>query len=305
MDIRQLRYFVAVAECGGFTNAASRLRIAQSALSRNIGKLETELGTSLFKRSARGAELSQSGHLLLEHAKSVINQVEQARAAILAQRTVLSGEVAIGTWSNISRYIYGPLAQSFLSEFPNVNLKLREGQVYILLEGLQTGWLDLAILVNPEHATNLHQEPLSHERVYLVGAPEDPTMSKELAGISDLRDLPLVLMQRPNGSRTTAEAAAAVKGFSLNIRHEVASVAVLKDFVARGLGYGLLPHSSVVDQMRDGSLATTAIPGLSLTRTLVRRADQPPLTVVSELSRHVHLVFEQLHRDGRFGPPPV
>jgi LysR family nitrogen assimilation transcriptional regulator len=293
-----------VAECGGFTSAAARLRIAQSALSRNIQSLETELGTSLFERSARGAVLSQSGRLLWEHAKSITAQVEQARAAILAQRTVLSGEVAIGTWSNMSRYIYGPLAQSFLAEFPQVNLKLREGQVYILLEGLQTGWIDLAIMVNSEPSTILHQEPLSHERVYLVGACDDSDMPRELTDVGDLRNLPLVLMHRPNGSRTTAEAEATARGFSLNIRHEVGSTAVVKDFVARGLGYGLLPHSSVVDQMRDGSLATTAIPGLSLTRLLVRRADQPPSPLISELSRHVHLIFEQLRSEGRLGPPP-
>jgi LysR family transcriptional regulator, nitrogen assimilation regulatory protein len=304
VDLRQLRYFITIAELGSFTDAAERLRIAQSALSRAVGLLEKELGVRLFERKARGVAVSRAGHLLWEHAKSILLQVEHARADVAAEAKVLSGEVSLGTWASMGRLIFGQLAESFLSEFPHVSLKLREGQPYTLLDGLAAGWLDLAIMVDAKTTKELHHEPLFSDPIYLVGPPRDPSMPREIKGIEDIKDIPLVLMQRPNGSRTLCDAAAQRAGFALTVRHEVGSTAVVNDFVCRGLGFGLLPYSSIVEQMRSGTLATAHIPGLSVARILVRRADRAPSPIVSELSRHVHAVFDDLRRQGRICSAP-
>jgi LysR family nitrogen assimilation transcriptional regulator len=304
VDLRQLRYFITIAELGSFRDAAERLRIAQSALSRMIGLLEKELGVRLFERNPRGVAVSRAGHLLWEHAKSIMLQVEHARADIAAEAKVPSGEVSLGTWSSMGRLIFGRLAESFLSEFPHVSLRMREGQPYMLLEGLAAGWLDLAIMADAKTTKELHYEPLFSDPIYLVGPPRDPSMPKKVKGVEDLKDIPLVLMQRPNGSRALCDAAAERTGFALTVRHEVGSTAVVKDFVCRGLGFGLLPYSSIVDQMRSGTLATARIPGLSVPRTLVRRADRVPSPIVCELTRHLHTVFDDLRRQGRIGPAP-
>lgn len=301
MDLRQLQYFLQITETGSVREAAARVRVAQSALSRQIRGLEQELGVALFDRHARGVTLTRAGERLRDRASAILRDVEATRAELMAEGAFPSGMAAIGTSAGTSRMLYGRLAERFREEFPAVTLTLIEGAPYLLLESLDTGRLDLAILVNPEPRASLVFEPLATEQVYLIGAPGEGRVPKRPVGVDALQDLPLILFPRPSGSRMYFERAAAEAGIAFRLAYEVDSQDVIKDFVARGLGYGLLPYSSMHREMSEGRISAVAVDGLALTRTLVRRADHALAPAAAELARLVQAEMAAMAETGVFG----
>jgi len=301
VDLRQLRYFAAVAEHGSFSEASARLHVAQSALSRHAQALESELGVKLLERQARGVTLTESGALLLERARRILDEVETTRAEVMAQARLPSGQAVIGTTSTTSRILYGPLAQRFAREFPNVRLRFVEGVPYLLLEGLDTGQIDLAVMVDPEPRASLILEPLVTEQEFLIGAPGDVRLPDGACEIAALAGLPLILLPRPAGSRIKLDRMAAEARLALDVTHEVANVDVVKDFVERGLGLGILPFSSISPGVAEGRYRAAPIAGLTITRTLVRRADRAPTPAMVELERLIKDEIARMIDAGGFG----
>ncbi len=301
MDLRQLRYFVAIAEVGNVREAADRVRVAQSALSRHVRALEDELGVRLLNRHARGVTLTGAGERLNRRAMELLRQVDEMRAEIIAEGELPAGGVSVGTSPATSRLLYGRLAVSVGADLPRVVLDLVEGASHWLLEGLDAGRLDLAILVNPEPRASLILDPLVSEQVYLLAAPGDRRVPRERAVVEDLGNLPLVMFPRPAGSRMAFEHAAAVAGVPLTVAHEVQSQDVLKEFVMRGLGYGLLPYSSTRAEVLAKRISAVPVEGLVLTRMLVRRIDHPMTPAVAEVAGRIKLIVALLADDGIFG----
>ena len=301
MDLRQLRYFVAIAETGNVRQAADRVRVAQSALSRHVRALEAELGVRLLDRHARGVSLTGAGERLNLRAVEILRRVDEMRAEIIAAGELPAGAVSVGTSPATSRLLYGRLAERMGEDLPRVVLDFVEGASHWLLEGLDAGRLDLAILVNPEPRASLKLDPLVNEQVYLLAASGDRRLPRGRASVEDLRDLPLVLFPRPAGSRMEFEHAAAAAGFPLSIAHEVQSQDVLRDFVVRGLGYGLLPYSSMRPEQAGKRIKAVAVDGLALTRTLVRREDRPMSPAVAEVAGRIKRIVDALAASGTFG----
>jgi LysR family nitrogen assimilation transcriptional regulator len=301
MDLRQLRYFIAIAEAGNVREAAERVRVAQSALSRHVRALEDEFGVQLLERHARGVSLTGAGERLNRRAMDLLRLVDEMRAEIIAEGEVPAGGVSVGTSPAASRLLYGRLAERVGQDMPRVVLDLVEGAAHSLLEGLDAGRLDLAILVNPEPRASLILDPLVSEQVYLLAAHGDRRVPRERAVVEDLANLPLVLFPRPAGSRMAFEHAATAAGVALTVGHEVQSQDVLREFVMRGLGYGLLPYSSMRGELAAKRISAVAVDGLALTRTLVRRMDHPMTPAVAEVAARIRQIVDSLAADGTFG----
>jgi LysR family nitrogen assimilation transcriptional regulator len=300
MELRQLRYFVQVVEAGSVRAASSRVHVAQSALSRHIAALEDELGVALLERHARGVATTRAGARLVERARAILRQVDETRAEIMAEGGVPAGAAAIGASAGTSRLIYGRLAERFAADYPSIDLGLVEGAPYLLLEGLDTGRLDLAVMVDPEPRASLAFDVLAVEQVYLIGAKGERRMPGAKARVSDLAGLPLVLFPRPSGSRMSYERAAAAAGLALTMAYEVDGQEVIKDLIARGLGFGLLPFSSIDRDVRQSRFAAVPVEELTLTRTLVGHADRPETPAVATLAEIVRDEFRALEAAGAF-----
>ncbi|MGA0315271.1 MAG: LysR family transcriptional regulator, partial [Alphaproteobacteria bacterium] len=266
MELRQLRYFKAIAEYGSFSEASLRLRVAQSALSRHTASLEQELGVALFERLPRGVTLTDSGTLLLDRAKDILERVQITRGEVMAKAALPSGEVVIGTTSTTSRILYGPLAERFAKDYPNVRLKFVEGVPYVLLEGLDTDRIDLAVMVDPEASSTLEFAPLVTEQEYLVGPFPSDFSANQPIDITSLASYPLILLPRPAGSRVKLDRLAREANIQLDVKHEVANIDVVKDFITRGLGLGILPQSSVSEEVSKKRFSVSPVQGLSITR---------------------------------------
>jgi len=300
LELRQLRYFKAIAEYGSFSEASLRLRVAQSALSRHTASLEQELGVALFERLPRGVTLTDSGTLLLDRAKDILERVQITRGEVMAKAALPSGEVVIGTTSTTSRILYGPLAERFAKDYPNVRLKFVEGVPYVLLEGLDTDRIDLAVMVDPEASSTLEFAPLVTEQEYLVGPFPSDFSANQPIDITSLASYPLILLPRPAGSRVKLDRLAREANIQLDVKHEVANIDVVKDFITRGLGLGILPQSSVSEEVSKKRFSVSPVQGLSITRTLVRRADRTPTPAVTVLSNVIREEIDLIFKENKF-----
>ena len=301
MDLRQLRYFAAIAQSGSFREASARANVAQSALSRHMRALEDELGIALFERHARGIRLTPEGIRLKQRADGILRDVEETRAELSATGASPKGTVTLGASATSSRLLYARLAEAASRRYPDIDLRMTEGASYFLLEGLDTGRIDLAVMVDPEPRAYFATEPLVTEKVYLVGARNMPDMPSGPCTIADFDGKPLVLFSRPSGSRARLETAAAERNVALNVRFEAASPDVIKDFVRRGLGYGMMPFSSIFRDLEDGGLVASEIDGIELTRTFIRRTDRPASPAVSAVAGLLRSEFAALRKEGVFG----
>ena len=168
MDLKQLEYFVRVAELGSFTRAAQVLGVAQPALSRQVRLLEVELRQNLLTRNGRGATPTEAGQVLLEHGRGILHQVERAREELGRVRSGLSGRVALGLPPSVARVLTVPLTRAFRERLPQAQLSISEGLSTAMQENLLNGRLDIAVLYNASPVAGIELRPLITEELLLV-----------------------------------------------------------------------------------------------------------------------------------------
>ncbi len=280
MDLKQLEYFVRVAELGSFTRAAQVLGIAQPALSRQVRLLEVELRQNLLVRNGRGATPTEAGQLLLEHGRGILHQVERAREELSRVRTGLAGKVAVGLPPSIARVLTVPLTRAFRQKLPQAQLSISEGLSTAMQENLQSGRLDIALLYNPSPLQGLEYTPLMQEELVLVqprppGLAEDPPPPP--LPLKALAELPLVIPSRPNAVRMRIESALAEQQAKPQIELEIDGVAAILDLVADGAGYAVLSRNAVKHSIRPSAFSTRTLgqPALSIELTTAISALRP------------------------------
>jgi LysR family nitrogen assimilation transcriptional regulator len=277
MDLKQLEYFVRVAELGSFTRASSVLDIAQPALSRQVRLLEVELRQNLLLRNGRGVTTTEAGKLLLEHGRGILHQVERAREDLGRVRGALAGRVAVGLPPSIARLMTVPLTREFRKRLPNAALSISEGLTMSMLEDLQTGRLDIALLYNPSPSPELDTQPLFEEQMFLIGPRAAKTKATPTTvTLKEISELPLVIPSRPNAIRMLVETAMAGIGCKPGISLEIDGVAAILDLVADGAGYAILPHYA---------LATSAHPDAFEARPIVNPKLSGKLALATSANR--------------------
>ena len=303
MDLKQLGYFVRVAELGSFTKAAAALQVAQPALSRQVRLLEVELRQSLLLRNGRGAVPTEAGQLLLEHGRGILHQVERAREELGRVRGTLAGRVAIGLPPSLARLVAVPLTRRFRQQLPQARLSITEGLSVSMQDALLNGRLDLALLYNAQPLPELELQPLFDEELMLVQAhPEaephapsgatSPTLAPHPAPLplAELAQLPLLIPTRPNALRMHVEVELAKLGLRPRIALEIDGVAAILDLVADGLGCAVLPRHAVAASGRPAAFAMRAIgpPALRIPVALASSA-QRPSTLTQRTARELIL----------------
>ena len=262
MDLRQLEYFVRVAELGSFTRAAQVLGIAQPALSRQVRLLEVELRQNLLVRNGRGATPTEAGQLLLEHGRGILHQVERAREELGRVRSGLAGRVALGLPPSVARVLAVPLTRAFRQRMPEAQLSISEGLSTAMQENLHNGRLDIAVLYNPSPMPGIEHQPLIEEELLLVqprppGLQEDPPPPP--LPLQEVAGLPLVIPSRPNAIRMHVEAEMAALGCRPSIALEIDGVSAILDLVADGAGCAILSRNAVMRSINPSAFALRAI----------------------------------------------
>ena len=250
MDLKQLAYFVRVAELGSFTRASIALDIAQPALSRQVRLLEVELRQNLLTRTGRGAIPTEAGKLLLNHGRGILHQVEVAREELAAVRGGLAGRVSIGLPPSLSKLITVPLTQAFRRQLPLAQLTLTEGFSVLMQEGLRVGNLDMAVLYNAERSPELEVSSLHTEELVLISRRTGTKTAsfkkaskekRQTIGLAAVAELPLILPSRPNAFRILIESEMITIGCKPQITLEVDGLNAILSLVREGMGHAVLP----------------------------------------------------------------
>lgn len=284
MDLKQLEYFVRVAELGSFTRAAIELDVAQPALSRQVRLLEVELRQNLLVRNGRGAVPTEAGKLLLEHGRGILHQVERAREDLGRLRGGLAGRVAVGLPTSVARVLTVPLTRAFREALPEARLSISEGLSGSLQEGLTSGRLDIVVLYNAQPSREMDVTPLMEEDLLLVrarppGLHEDPPPGPiELAEVAKL---PLVIPTRPNAIRMYVEAEMADIGCRPNVVLEIDGVSAILDLVLDGAGCAILSRNALLNTPRPSAYTAQQIgsPPLRIRLSLATSLQRPATPV--------------------------
>ena len=282
MDLKQLEYFVRVAELGSFTRAAVALNVAQPALSRQVRLLEVELRQNLLVRNGRGATPTEAGKLLLAHGRGILHQVERAREELGRVRGALAGRVAIGLPPTLARLLTVPLTRAFRQRLPEASLSISEGLSSTMQDWLLTGRLDIAVLYNAQPMAELELQPLVDEELWLVqarppGLPEDPPPAP--LPLRALAELPLIIPSRPNATRMQVEQELAGVGCRAQVALEIDGVSAILDLVADGAGSALLSRHAVLSSIRPSAYRLRAIEPPLRTRVSLATSALRPATL--------------------------
>jgi LysR family nitrogen assimilation transcriptional regulator len=267
MDIRELRSFIHVARAGSFSRAASELYIAQPALSRQIAKLEEEIGVPLLIRYGRGVRLTAAGARLLERAEMITHMVNETGEQVRASADEEGGHLAVGLPPTIGALIGAELIRDFRARWPRVTLHLREGLSSSLQEWVLDKRVDLAVVYNQPLLDAFDVRPLFSEPMILIG-PLGAPGRKHSYQIRDLADVPLILPGLPHSNRRLVEQAAIQHGVRLRVELEVDSVALTKQLVKAGLGYSILTQVAIKEEVSRGELVAYAIERPSIRSTV-------------------------------------
>ncbi|MBT9462899.1 LysR substrate-binding domain-containing protein [Hydrogenophaga sp.] len=284
MDLKQLEYFVRVAELGSFTRASMALNVAQPALSRQVRLLEVELRQNLLVRNGRGATPTEAGKLLLAHGRGILHQVERAREELGRVRGALAGRVAIGLPPSLARVLTVPLTRAFRAQLPEASLSISEGLSVTMQEWLTTGRLDIAVLYNAQPAAEIEIHPLRDEELLLV-EPRPPGLSEDpptAISLREVADMPLVIPSRPNAIRMQVETEMANIGCRPTVALEIDGVSAILDLVADGAGAALLSRNAVASSIRPSAYRIRTVNPPLKTRLCLATSSQRPATLTQQ-----------------------
>lgn len=293
-ELRQVRYFVAVAEELSFTRAAARLRIAQQSLSQQISTLEGILGVRLFDRDMRGTRLTQAGELFVPEARAVVERAERAVSTVHRAARGEIGRVNLAFLASITHHLLPPVVRAFRQRFPDVELTTEDVNIAQLVAGVESGRYN-AGFSRPPLVDGLAQRHLLTERVCAVLPAGHPLATRDELNLADLAGEPWVLTQRttwpPWHRHYDAEFRAA--GFEPNVVQRATNVQNLLGLVAAGVGVTRLAESA--RNLRRSGVVFVPIAGERAATVLVCRpgVEQPAVArlveVVTELAESTDL----------------
>lgn len=276
MDLKQLEYFVRVAELGSFTRAAVALRIAQPALSRQVRSLEIECRQNLLLRNGRGVTVTEAGRLVLEQGRGILHQVERLRQELGRRRDARVGKVALGLPPSLSTTLAVPLARAFGRELPDAALAIAEGLSTTMQDALIAGRIDVALLFDAAPRPELDLRTIGVQGLWLVDR-RTPSARSMPVTLAELAATPLVIPSRPNAVRMLVETALARVALRPAIAVEVDAIAAIVQLVLDGRGAAVLTREAVAHLATAGRLRLRAIgdPPLDCRLSLATSARRP------------------------------
>lgn len=309
MELRQLRYFVAIVDHGSLSRAALILHVAQPALTQQLRQLEEELGVQLLHRSAQGVLSTDAGKVFYEHAQAILKQVADARSAVAQSAERPSGAVTLGLPHSISGALALPLLTATRAQYPEITLQLTEELTGNLGDQLKSGRINLAVLFDDGQLGQFATTPLVEEELRFICRTDRPYGAGEKSlTLQQALATTLILPGLQHGVRPRIESVARAAGLTVGNVIEINSIAILKSALLADMGATLLPSAPVLDELQRGTLRAQRIDQPSISRTVVLCYSRNiPLTnAATAISRLVRQVSETLCVDGLWpGATPI
>jgi len=293
MELRQLRYLVALADERSFTRAAAREHIAQPALSQQIQRLEREVGLGLVERTTRRVAITDAGEMLVARARRILAELDAAHNELQRLKGIQTGHLTLGAMHTMGPIDISLALAVFHARHPLIELTVREDFSESLAERLRADEVDLAFLSVTEriesHGLGLHQL-VSEELVAVLPAGHELAGRGRIA-MAELEGEQFISYREGARLRELLIAAARQAGFEPDIKFESNESQRIRALVARGLGVAILPRSDTIDAGPGIAIASLVEPKLARDITLAWRADRRQPPAVSEFLRIAMEVF--------------
>lgn len=254
MNIRDLEYLVALAEHKHFRRAADACHVSQPTLSGQIRKLEDELGIILLERTSRKVLFTQSGLLLVDQAKTVLREVKLLKEMASNQGKEMTGPLHVGVIPTIGPYLMPHIVPALQNAFPDLELFLYEAQTHQLLEQLETGRLDCAIVASVRETEPFIEVSLFKERMLLAIAENHPWAKEQTIPMSMLKDREMLMLDDGHCLRNQALGYCFTAGAKENSHFQATSLETLRNMVAANAGMTLMPELAVLSEGERGGV---------------------------------------------------
>jgi DNA-binding transcriptional LysR family regulator len=295
MDVRQLEMFRAVAEEGGFTRAAQRLNVSQSAVSRQVKLLEEELGGLLLHRTGKGVTLTGQGELLLKAANRIHRDIQDVAWQISETQKLQRGMLSLGGGMTVCMHVLPRLLKKFRSLYKEVDLRVTSGTSEAILRLVRNHQVDLGLLTLPIVATDLEVQPVLKEEMVVVTAPRHPLTRERTVDAKSLGRYPLVLFERGSNTRKVLDEFFLEQEIPTDVAMETENVEIIKAMVASGLGISVIPYAAIARDMRAGRFGWARLRGRRLYREagwVYLKSDHVP-RAIPEMLRVFDLIKDQ------------
>jgi LysR family nitrogen assimilation transcriptional regulator len=302
MELRQLTYFKSVARAGSFSRASAELGVAQPALSRQLRKLEEELGLDLLYRNGRGVSLTEAGERFLRGLEGILLDLEKLCAETASAQGLAHGTVAIGMPPALSSVLAAPLLKRVAHSLPGVQVRVVDAFSGFLHEWLLSRRIDIALLYNARLSRSISAEPLLSEYLYLIGPGQGGSLDHggDTITFADIADLPLILPGPQHAMRRAVDRAAAEARVRLKVEIEMDALHAIKELVIEGR-YGVLPYGGISAEVAKGEIRAWRLvePDAINQMVLAMSAQRPVTLAMHGLARAMQAEIAALVRAGR------
>ena len=305
MDNKALRYFVTTVQFGSITSAAAHMHVAQPAVSRQIRKLETDLGVRLLNRTAQGVSLTGPGEHLLERGESMLLFIDKIRTEVQNWGHEPSGPVSVALMPAVGSLVAPELVRAVRARHPKVELQISEGLSAFISDGVLRGEFDLGLFHADEQMPLLSIKPLLTEPMFLIGPGRNNAAVRRAISLKQLADYPLLLPSQPNALRRMINLMAEDQGITLDIRENIDSTSIIKRLVTAGLGYTVQCYSYVHEEVVRGDLSIRALKSGELSRdwSLISLREYPMMPAVSVVADIIGEISSGLAKTHHWRPP--
>lgn len=296
MELHQLHYFETVARHLHFTRAAQELNVAQPSVSQQVRKLEAELGMPLFHRMKRRVALTEAGAVFLPRARAMLQLLDEARAEVQELSGMRKGTLSVGATPSVGTHLIPGAIAAFSRQQPGIALTLREGGSRDLVQLLQAGELDLAVVIQPVRNEALTTVPLLKEELLLAVPRGHPLAHRDSVELAALRDEPFVMLREgAYDLRDQVVAACRRAGFAPRVVLDGGEMDSVPRFVAAGMGVAILPAMVLRDLVGGDGPVAVRLEAPRLVRSLVvaHRRDRYLSNAAREFTRVLRELVDQ------------
>lgn len=290
-DAKKLLYFFCVARAGSFTIAEAQLGVNQSTLTRSVQQLESDLGVTLLDRTGRGVVLTTAGNVFIEHAKRILDNMQEAMNVIFKLQHNPGDEISIAA-PNMFATLYLPqVIRNILKKYPNLRMNIMEGSTGHVHERLAAGDIDIAVLVIPPRTPRITAKKILQEQLLLIVRSDHPMANKKSIDRKEAKTIELVLPASVHGSRKRINEYFEEAGVDLDIRINADSLAVTKALVCGSNLYGtILPRRACEHELQTGKLIGIPFsPSLQRSVFIGRLRDRNPSSYAIDIAREIEL----------------
>ncbi|UCH82691.1 MAG: LysR family transcriptional regulator, partial [Candidatus Latescibacterota bacterium] len=268
LNFNHLYYFYVVARQGSFSNAARELRVSQSSISVQIRQFEANLGHTLFNRLKTGVELTESGQVVFQFAEEIFHDVDRIWTDLEVMERRISGTFSIGTINSFGIYTLPRLLRTFKDLYPEVKVGIEAGSARQVIEMVQNGRTDFAVLSANRKYTGLSSLALKETKMFLVAPQGHELAERSPVKPAVLEDYPFIGYEEGMETRMMMDAYFRRLSLSVEYALESSNTATIKHMVMEGLGISVLPETAVGVEIRQGRLVRVDVQGLYLTQKL-------------------------------------